>query len=163
MSFREEKRRRKSRFSSASSSPEEPDENRRIDGGRFFHELWVTLTQKYSPDSSFVGHLVPWDELEEWEQKKAIAIYEVIQHFLWTMKWPHDHLPQEEKGQFVYICWLAQNLKQASHFERASVVEWKGLSEWQREVFIHIFENIEEFQEVASIPHYLLTELRYTE
>ena len=142
-----------------SSVPNEPTETDlsqvRREGGRFFQDQWIRLVKEHCPDHLRAEKLLPWEDLELWEQENAVKAYELVQHLAWTVGWPIDGLNREQKGRFVHTCLMAQVWKRAPQRKSIALSDWNQLPTWQQQVYADLFEMIEWYQEVANVPDYV--------
>jgi len=80
-------------------------------GGRFFREAWITGVKQHYPETPKPGYIVPWSEMQAWEQESAAAVYEQVRQFVLATGGQTTHLSRKQKGRFVCICWIGQIFK----------------------------------------------------
>lgn len=111
--------------------------------GRIFRQAWINGVNKHFPGEPKPGYVSPWEEMPDWEQASAEAVYEQVEAFVRISGGQTRRLSREQKSRFVAICWVAQIYKHISDPKPAYVADWEGLPEWQRETDADIFEVIE--------------------
>jgi hypothetical protein len=112
-------------------------------GGRFFREAWITGVKRYYPGTPKEGYIAPWQQMQEWEQESACAVYEQVRQFVVLAGGQTIHLSREQKGRFVSLCWIGQIFKHIPNPKPSYVADWQDLPQWQRETDADIFETIE--------------------
>ena len=130
------------------------------EGGRFFRDAWMRGIEKYYPGNPPSASISDWEALDQWEQNSAVAVYDVVQHFVLATGFVAvgaSSLPlsQEQKGRFVHTCWLASIFNHVAQPGEEDTVAWEDLPAWQQQVYAYIFDDIYAFQEHAEIPDYL--------
>ncbi len=124
----------------------------REEEGRLFREAWIAGVHKHYPGAPKPGYVVPWEEMQEWEQQAAIATYEQVRQFVLLTNGCTQRLSREQKSRFVCLCWIGQIYRHFATPKESYVADWEQLPAWQRETDADIFETIERAvqQEMSS-------------
>jgi hypothetical protein len=127
--------------------------NQQIESGRFFRQAWIAGVSTHFPGTPKPGYVAPWEEMAEWEQSSAIAVYDQVRQFVLVADGATTKLNREQKGRLVCLYWIVQILKHIPNPKPSYIADWEQLPEWQRETDADIFETIETavLQEVAHI------------
>ncbi len=89
------------------------------------------------------GYIAPWDQIQEWEQQSARAVYEQVRQFVILTDGNTKKMSREQKGRFVCLCWIGQIYHWFATPKESYVADWDQLPAWQRETDADIFETIE--------------------
>lgn len=119
-------------------------------GGRVFREAWIAGVTAYYPGTPKDGYIAPWEDMPDWEQASAAAVYGQVVAFLELTGNAAARLSPELKGQFVAICWIGQILARIPEPKPGYIAPWEQLPEWQKQTDIGIFEAIERRVEVSG-------------
>jgi hypothetical protein len=114
-----------------------------IDRGRVFRTAWITGVTEHYPGEPKPGYVAPWEEMPEWEQASAIAVYNQIAEFINTTSGATTNLTKEQRGRFVALCWIGQIYKHIPNPKPSYVADWDQLPEWQQRVDAAIFDAVE--------------------
>ncbi|MCK2245232.1 MULTISPECIES: hypothetical protein [unclassified Crossiella] len=115
--------------------------------GEFFRQTWIDAVNEHYPGEPKSSYVAPWPETREWEQRCAAAVEGQLRDFLTRSDGHAAQLTQEQKGQYVTLCWLAQVYRHVDDPKPAYVAGWGDMQEWHRRVNISIFLRFEqEFQ-----------------
>lgn len=90
------------------------------------------------------GYIAPWEEMPDWEQASAQAVFEQVRGFVVASGGSTSNLTREQKGRFVALCWIGQVFHRIENPKHAYVADWAYLPEWQKETDADIFEHIEQ-------------------
>lgn len=112
-------------------------------GGKAFREAWIAGVRKHFPGEPKPGYVAPWEEMPEWEQASAGAVYQLVRGLIETSSGATARLSREQKGQFIALCWITQIYKYFPQPKPSYVADWIDLPQWQRETDADIFERIE--------------------
>lgn len=115
----------------------------REEGGRLFRAAWIKGVQEHYPGTPKPGYIVPWEEMQVWEQESAMAVYEQVRQFVLLTGGASAKLTREQQGRFVCLCWLGQIFKHFPEPKPSYVADWEQLPPWQRETDADIFAAIE--------------------
>ena len=112
--------------------------------GRIFREAWIAGVNKYYPGTPKPGYISPWEEMAEWEQLAAIAVYGKVKAFIQAglQSTPPAHIAPEQGGRFIGEAWNVQVYRHIPNPKPGYVADWDDLPEWQRQTDIGIFEAI---------------------
>lgn len=113
--------------------------------GRRFRASWIKGVQKHFPDVPKPGYISPWEEMPEWEQKAASAVYGKVRDLILVglRHDPQTRLVAEQGGRFVSEAWNVQVYRYIENPKPGYVADWENLPEWQRLTDIDIFADIE--------------------
>jgi len=111
-------------------------------GGRTFRDAWIAGVKKHFPGEPKAGYVAPWDEMPEWEQASAAAVYQLVHQLIEMSAGATSKLSREQKGQFIALCWITQIYKHFPEPKASYVADWNDLPQWQRETDADIFERI---------------------
>lgn len=111
-------------------------------GGRTFRDAWIAGVKKHFPGEPKPGYVAPWDEMPEWEQASAAAVYQLVRELIETSAGATAKLSRQQKGQFIALCWITQIYKHFPEPKPSYVADWNDLPQWQRETDADIFEHI---------------------
>lgn len=114
-----------------------------IQGGRIFRQAWIAGVERHFPGMPKPGYVAPWEEMADWEQQAALAVYEQVQQFVQATAGGTTHLNREQKGRFIALCWIGQIYKHFDQPKESYVSDWEHLPSWQQETDADIFETIE--------------------
>ncbi len=89
------------------------------------------------------GYIAPWEEMPEWEQASAIAVYDQVAAFVAASGGSTSKLSRTQKGRWLALCWIGQIYKHIPDPKPGYVADWDQLPEWQQETDADIFEVIE--------------------
>lgn len=117
--------------------------------GRVFREAWIAGVRKHFPGEPKPGYVAPWQEMPEWEQASATAVYAQVRAFIETTNGGAAKLTREQQGRFVALCWTGQVFKHFPDPKPSYVADWVDLPKWQQETDSDIFENIK--QHLAAV------------
>ena len=109
-------------------------------GGQFFRDAWIIGVNKYFPGTPKSGYVAPWNEMAEWEQKAANAVYEKTQAFIQAGR--QDTITPEQGGRFICEAWNVQVYRHIPNPKSSYVADWEDLPDWQRKTDMDIFEAI---------------------
>jgi hypothetical protein len=112
-------------------------------GGRYFREAWIAGVTRHFPGTPKSGYIVPWDEMGEWEQKAAIAVYAKTQAFILAGLHGNKHPTPEQGGRFISETWNVQVYRHIPNPKPGYVADWEDLPEWQRKTDMDIYSAIE--------------------
>ena len=113
-------------------------------GGRAFRDAWITGVKKHYPDGApKPGYIAPWDQIQQWEQESASAVYAQIHQFVTLSGGKTTFLSREQKGRFVCLCWIVQVFKHIANPKPSYIADWDQLPAWQQATDADIFESIE--------------------
>ena len=110
--------------------------------GRFFRSAWIAGVTTYYPGTAKPGYVVPWEEMQAWEQAGAVAVYEQVRQFVLVTAGQAGQLTRQQKGRFVCLCWIGQIFKHFPHPKDSYIADWEQLPTWQQETDADIFEAI---------------------
>jgi hypothetical protein len=113
------------------------------DDGRAFRQAWIAGVHNHFPGEPKPGYVAHWEEMPEWEQASATAVYGQVAEFVRVTSGAAARLSREQKGRFVAICWTGQIFKHVADPKPSYVADWPDLPEWQQETDADIFEFIE--------------------
>jgi hypothetical protein len=113
------------------------------DKGRFFRAAWITGVNTHFPGTPKAGYVSPWEEMVEWEQQAAIAVYEQVAQFVRLCAGQTKRLNREQRGRFVALCWIGQIYRHFDEPKESYVADWDALASWQQETDADIFSAIE--------------------
>lgn len=121
--------------------------------GRFFREAWIRGVQKHFPGTPKPGYITSWEEMPEWEQRAASAVYARVHAFVRAglqQELP-IRLTHEQGGRYVSEAWNVQVYRHVPNPKPSYVADWENLPEWQRATDMDIFAAIEQvvLQEVT--------------
>ncbi len=111
--------------------------------GRIFREAWIAGVTKHYPGEPKPGYIGPWDEMPEWEQFSATAVFSQVHEFVAISDGKTAKLSRAQKSRFVALCWIAQIHKHIPDPKPGYVADWDDLPNWQQETDADIFERIE--------------------
>lgn len=114
------------------------------EGGRLFREAWIAGVRKYYPGEPKPGYVAPWEDMPDWEQVSAAAVYDQVVAFLTATDGAAAKLTREQKGRFVALCWTGQIYRHIPDPKPSYVADWAELPEWQQATDADIFERIEQ-------------------
>jgi hypothetical protein len=117
--------------------------------GRVFREAWIAGVRKHFPGEPKPGYIAPWQEMPEWEQASATAVYEQVRTFIEATNGRAAKLTREQQGRFVALCWTGQIFKHFTDPKPSYVADWADLPKWQQETDSDIFEQIK--QHLAAV------------
>jgi hypothetical protein len=111
-------------------------------GGRFFRQAWIAGVNKHFPGIPKPSYISPWEEMSQWEQESAIAVYEQIHAFL--LAGIHDgrsstHLTRIQGGRLIRLCWIGQIYKHIPNPKPGYIAPWEEISSWEQEVNMDIY------------------------
>jgi hypothetical protein len=112
-------------------------------GGRKFRDAWIAGVKTYYSGEPKPGYIAPWDDMPEWEQASADAVYRQASSLIQTSSGGTAKLSRAQKGQFIALCWIVQIYKHFPDPKPSYVADWIELPEWQQETDSDIFESIE--------------------
>jgi hypothetical protein len=114
--------------------------------GRLFRAAWISGVQKYFPGNPKPGYIIPWEEMQEWEQQAASVVYSKVRAFIlagFQQEIP-ARLTPEQGGRYVSEAWNVQVYRHIEHPKPSYVADWEDLPEWQRATDGDIFVAIEQ-------------------
>ncbi len=111
--------------------------------GRIFREAWIAGVKKHYPGEPKPGYIGPWEEVPEWEQLSAAAVFSQVYGFIAISDGKAAKLTRAQKSRFVALCWIAQIYKHIPDPKPGYVADWDELPNWQQETDADIFERIE--------------------
>lgn len=121
-----------------------------IDRGRTFRAAWIAGITQHYPGEPKPGYIAPWEQMPEWEQASAIAVYNQIAAFIEATDGAVDKLTREQRGRFVALCWIGQIYKHIPDPKPSYVADWDQLPAWQQQVDADIFDAIESSLTITS-------------
>ena len=113
------------------------------DNGRVFRDAWIAGVSQHFPGTPKPGYIAPWDEMPEWEQQSACAVFDQVYALITASSGAASRLSREQKSRFVAICWIAQIYRHIDEPKPGYVADWADLPDWQRETDADIFEQID--------------------
>jgi hypothetical protein len=115
-------------------------------GGRIFRSAWINGVNAYFPGAPKAGYIAPWEEMSEWEQQSAIAVYGKVCALIQVGLQQEQpvRLAPEQGGRFISEAWNVQVYRHIPNPKPAYIADWDELPEWQRRTDIDIFSTIEE-------------------
>jgi len=122
------------------------------EGGRFFRGAWIAGVKQHYPGTPKEGYVAPWEQMQEWEQQSAVAVYEQVRQFVLATGGKTRQLSREQKGRFVALCWIGQVFKHFPAPKPSYVADWDSLPAWQKETDSDIFEAIEKVVLQEGVP-----------
>jgi hypothetical protein len=111
--------------------------------GRLFRQAWIAGVEKYFPGTPKSGYVATWEQMAEWEQASAIAVYNQIEQFVLATDGATAKLTREQRGRIVCLCWIGQIFKYFPNPKESYIADWEQLPAWQRETDADIFDAIE--------------------
>lgn len=111
-------------------------------GGRYFRQAWIFGVNQHFPGTPKPGYITRWDEMAEWEQKAAIAVYRKTQAFISVGLQEGVNPTPEQGGRFISEAWNVQVYRHIPNPKASYVADWEDLPEWQRQTDIHIYSVI---------------------
>src|SRR5215472_7609556 len=114
-----------------------------IESGRIFRQAWIAGVTKHFPGTPKPGYVSPWENMAEWEQNSAIAVFDQIRQFVLATDGATAKLTRQQRGRIVCLCWIGQIFKHIPNPKESYIADWEQLPEWQRETDADIFESIE--------------------
>jgi|SRR5271165_4689196 len=118
-------------------------DQQQIASGRFFRRAWVAGVKKHFPGEPKPGYVSDWEEMAEWEQKSAIAVYGQVRALVLEGASVTTKLSREQRGRLVALYWIVQVFKHIPNPKPGYVADWEQLPVWQRETDADIFDQIE--------------------
>jgi hypothetical protein len=116
----------------------------RLQDGQFFREAWIAGVKRHYEGTPKPSYISPWQDMQEWEQASAIAVYQQVRQFVELSTGQTQHLSREQRGRFVCLCWIAQIWKHIASPKPSYVADWEMLPAWQQETDADIFDAIEQ-------------------
>ncbi|WP_335989957.1 hypothetical protein [Glycomyces sp. MUSA5-2] len=116
------------------------------ESGSRFRDAWIEGIKRHFPGEPKAGYIAPWEEMPEWEQTAAAAVYEQVRHFIATSDGAIAHLAPVQRGQFIAACWNAQIHRLLPSPKASYVAPWEELPDWQRATDMDIFTHIERLE-----------------
>jgi hypothetical protein len=115
-------------------------------GGRFFRGAWIAGVHKHYPGTPKESYIKPWEEMDEWEQESAIAVYQQVAGVIHAgLHQERLTLTREQGGRLIRIAWVGQMYRYFREPKPAYVANWDEMSsQWEREVDMDIFEAIQQ-------------------
>lgn len=113
-----------------------------ITDGQFFRNAWIAGVDKHFPGTPKPGYIAPWNEMAEWEQRAAMAVYMKTQAFIQAGLQDNIYPTPEQGGRFISEAWNVQVYRHISNPKPSYVADWEELPEWQRKTNMDIFEAI---------------------
>ncbi|WP_324198869.1 hypothetical protein [Nocardia amamiensis] len=113
------------------------------DRGRVFRQAWIDGVKDHYPGEPKPGYIAAWEDMPEWEQASAIAVYDQVAAFVAASDGNTSKLSRAQKGRWLALCWVAQIYKHIPDPKPGYVADWDQLPEWQQETDADIFEVIE--------------------
>ena len=114
-----------------------------IQGGQFFRDAWIAGVRRHYEGTPKPGYIAPWQEMQQWEQESAIAVFQQVRQFVELSAGRTRRLSREQRGRFVALCWIAQIWKHIESPKPSYVADWEALPAWQQETDADIFDAIE--------------------
>lgn len=114
-----------------------------VEHGRFFRKAWIAGVNRYFPETPKPGYVVPWEEMSDWEQKAATAVYGKTQAFI-LVGLNQAHPTPEQGGRFISEAWNVQVYRHIPNPKPGYVADWDDLPEWQRKTDMDIYSAIAE-------------------
>jgi hypothetical protein len=111
--------------------------------GKAFRQAWIDGVRKHMDGEPKPGYVVPWQEMQTWEQESATAVYQQVADFIRATDGATVKLTREQRGRFVAIAWTGQIFKHFPDPKPSYTADWSELPEWQRETDSDIFDAIE--------------------
>ncbi|MFG1795800.1 hypothetical protein [Nocardia sp. NPDC049149] len=115
-----------------------------IDRGHIFRTAWIAGVTEHYPGEPKPGYIAPWEQMPEWEQTSAIAVYKQVAAFIEATDGAVKKLTREQRGRFVALCWIGQIYKHFPDPKPSYVADWDQLPAWQQQVDADIFDAIED-------------------
>jgi hypothetical protein len=114
--------------------------------GRLFREAWIRGVHSHFPGTPKPGSIAPWDEMPEWEQQAAIAVYARVRALILAgfEQEPPARLTPEQGGRYVSEAWNVQVYRHVPNPKPGYVADWEDLPSWQRATDRDIFVAIEQ-------------------
>src|SRR5690242_21930378 len=114
--------------------------------GRFFREAWIEGVKKHFSGTPKPGYIADWEEMAEWEQQAAIAVYEKTRAIILAglQQEPPARLTSEQGGRYISEAWNVQVYRHIPTPTPSYVADWKNLPDWQRQTDSDIFFAIEQ-------------------
>jgi hypothetical protein len=123
--------------------------------GRRFRAAWISGVQAHYPGTPKPGYIAPWEEMSSWEQLAASAVYGKVRTLILAgqRQGPTTSLHPEQGGRYISEAWNVQVYRHIEKPKPGYVADWEQLPEWQRQVDIDIFKEIEQavLQEPAQV------------
>ncbi|WP_029892925.1 hypothetical protein [Nocardia brasiliensis] len=113
------------------------------DRGRIFRSAWIAGVIKHYPGEPKPGYIAPWEQMPEWEQASATAVYTQVAAFIEATDGSTSKLTREQRGRFVALCWIGQIYKHFPDPKPSYVADWNQLPDWQQQVDADIFDAVE--------------------
>ena len=115
-------------------------------GGRLFRTAWVTGVHKYYPGTPKEGYVKPWEQMDEWEQQSAIAVYQQVFSFLFAglQDGQTTTLTREQGGRLIRLAWVGQIYKHIPNPKLSYVGNWEEMPAWEQLVDADIFATIQD-------------------
>ncbi|MFI6214560.1 hypothetical protein ACIBCD_21435 [Nocardia brasiliensis] len=113
------------------------------DPGRIFRSAWIAGVTKHYPGEPKPGYIAPWEQMPEWEQASATAVYNQVAAFIEATDGSTSKLTREQRGRFVALCWIGQIYKHFPDPKPSYVADWNQLPDWQQQVDADIFDAVE--------------------
>lgn len=115
-------------------------------GGRFFREQWIAGVKKHYPGTAKPGYIVPWEEMQMWEQQAALSVYEQVHAFVHAGFQQENsvHLSREQTGRLVSALWNVEVYRNYPEKPKVGyVAPYDELPVWQQETDADIYAAIE--------------------
>lgn len=113
------------------------------DRGRIFRSAWIAGVTQHYPGEPKPGYIAPWEQMPEWEQASATAVYKQVAAFIEATDGSTSKLTREQRGRFVALCWIGQIYKHFPDPKPSYVADWNQLPDWQQQVDADIFDAVE--------------------
>lgn len=97
-------------------------------GGRVFREAWIAGVTAYYPGTPKDSYIAPWEDMPDWEQASAAAVYGQVVAFLELTGNAAARLSLSLKGQFVAICWIGQILARIPEPKPGYIAPWESVA-----------------------------------
>lgn len=114
-------------------------------GGRFFREQWIAGVKKHYPGIVKPGYIVPWEEMQAWEQQAALTVNEQVRIFVRAGYHQENtvYLSREQGGRLVSALWNVEVYRNYPEKPKAGyVAPYDDLPSWQQETDADIYAAI---------------------
>lgn len=117
----------------------------REEGGRFFRNAWIMGVHKYFPGTPKPGYVAPWENMPDWEKDIVTELYQQVSALVHAgiEQEKFTQLNREQGGHVIRIGWIGQVYKHISDPKPAYVSAWEEMPQWEQEVDMDIFEEIQ--------------------
>src|SRR5260370_23756118 len=102
-----------------------------IAAGEFFRSAWIAGVKKHFPGEPKPGYIVPWEEMQIWEQDSAIAVFYQVKGLILANDGVTTNLTREQRGRMVALYWILQVFRRIPDPKPGYVADWSQLPAWQ--------------------------------